>query len=172
VNASTTDTELPDAVSRRLPFPEAAALFNSALGAVIITAAATGHVEDAGQGLPWLASFLVTPFALHDPTRLSLPRDIRTSMASWLAQNPLLGDEFGRHANLLAPTTRRAIRYALGSGMVSLDSTRLTPVGKIRGMSGVKGAALRTYYAAGRLAGRWIARTDVLTAYSILGVKL
>jgi hypothetical protein len=172
VNIGAADTDRAAGVGRRLPFPEAAALFNPALGALILTAAAAGHVEDTGRGLPWLASFLVTPFALHDPTRLSLPRSIRTSMTSWLAQNPLLGDEFNRNANVLAPTTRKAIRYALRSGMVSLDSARLTPVGNIRGMSGAGGASVRIYYAAGRLAGRWIARTDVLTAYSILGVKL
>jgi hypothetical protein len=166
-----TDAELSAAVSRRLPFPEAAALFNPALGALIITAAAAGHFEDSERGLPWLASFLVTPFVLHDPTRLSLPRDVRTSMASWLAQNPLLGDQFGMHANLLAPATRRAIRYALRSRMVRLDSTRLTSVGSVRGLSGTRGTALRPYYAASRLTGRWIAKTDVLTAYSILGVR-
>jgi ABC-3C biological conflict system middle component len=172
MTVGTTHTELPAAVSRRLSFPEAAALFNPALGALIITAAAVGHVEGSEQGLPWLGSFLVTPFVLHDPTRLSLPRNIRTSMASWLAQNPLLGDEFGKHANLLAPTTRRAIRYALRSGIVSLEATRLTPGGRVRGLSGTRGEELRAYYAAGRLVGRWIATADVLTAYSILGVRL
>ena len=173
MTVDSTDTAEPTtAASRRLAFPEAAALFNPALGAMIVTAAAAGHVEDARRGLPWLASFLVTPFVLHDPTRQELPRSIRTGMAAWLMQNPLLADQFGRHANLLAPTTRRAIRYALRSGMMSLDSARLTPVGAIRGLSGARGAELRTYYAAARLVGRWLAKTDVLTAYSILGVKL
>ena len=160
------------AVPKRFPFPEATALFNAALGAVIMSAAATGHVEDSGSGLPWLASFLITPFVLHDTTRMSLPRDIRTSMASWLSRNPTIRDDFGRHANLLAPITRKGIRFALRSGMMNLDNARLYPIGRIRGISGDSGTEVRAYYAAARLAGRWMARTDVLTAYSLLGVKL
>lgn len=71
-------------------FPEAAALFNPALGAVIIHFAARGHADDSGAGMPWLAAFLVMPFALHQPTRSTLPRDIRTSMASWVTVHPVL----------------------------------------------------------------------------------
>ena len=159
-------------IGRRFPFPEATALFNPALSALIISATVAGHAEDAGSGLPWLASFLIAPFVLHDPTRESLPRDIRTSMAAWLSRNPLIRDSFDRHAHVLAPITRRAIRFALRSGIMGLEDARLTPIGGIRGMSGSSGAELRPYYAAGRLTGRWLARTDVLTAYSLLGVKL
>lgn len=157
---------------RRLPFPEVTALFNPALGAIILSAAAAGHVEDSESGLPWLASFLVTPLVLHDPTRSVLPQTIRTSMASWLSRNPVIRDGFSRRANALAPVTRGAIRFALRVGMMSLDSSRLTPVGRPRGLSGNRGADVRSYYAAARLTGRWLARTDVLTAYSLLGVKL
>jgi len=165
-------TEVAVAVPRRLPFPEATALFNPALGALIMSAAASAHAEDSGSGLPWLASFLITPFVLHDPTRISLPRDVRTSMAAWLSRNQVIRDDFGRRANVLAPITRTAIRFALRSGLLSLDAARLTPIGRIRGMSGASGAEVRAYYSAARLAGRWMARTDVLTAYSLLGVRL
>jgi len=159
-------------LARRIPFPEAAALFNGPLGSIILTAAALGHVEDVGRGLPWHGAFLVMPFTLHDPTRLSLPRDVRSSMASWLSQHPVLADQFDGHAHRLAPVTRRAIRYAMRSRMLNLDSGMLVPAGPIRGASGVRAAQVRPYIAAGRLTGRWLAKTDVLTAYSILKVRL
>lgn len=165
-------TDSPALTRRRLPFPEAAALFNPALGALLITGAAEGYGQDATLGLPWLASFLVTPFVLHDPTRLSLPRDIRTSMASWVTYNPVLRDQFSIHANSLAPATRRGIRYALRAGVLNLSSARLTPLGATRGLSSARGGSIRTYYTASRLVGRWLAQTDVITAYSILGVRL
>jgi Family of unknown function (DUF6521) len=162
-------TEFP---RQRFPFPEAAALFNPALGSIIIRSAASGHEEESGLGLPWLASFLVMPFALHDPTRISLPQNTRTSMATWISRNPAIADSFARNAAALAPSTRRAIRFSLHSGTVNLESSRLSPAGRLRGLSGSKGLELRIYVAAARLAGRWIARTDVLTAYNLLGVKV
>jgi hypothetical protein len=165
------DVGLVVRTSRRLPFPEVAALFNPALVATLIYAAAEGFGEDnEHQGLPWLAAFLVLPFAIHDQTRLSLPRDIRTSVSAWAVQNPLLKDQFGTHANSMAPATRAGIRCALRTGVLRLTSTNLTPAGQIRGITGKRGANIRPYYAAGRLVGRWVARTDVLTTYSILGV--
>lgn len=170
INPGTADTSAGP--PRRFPFPEVTALFNPALGAMILSAAAAGHAEESDSGLPWFAAFLVIPFVLHDPTRESLPRDIRTSLAAWLARNPVIRDEFDRHANALAPITRRAIRFALRSGMMNLDATRLTQARRIRGLSGASGAEVRPYYSAARLVGRWMARTDVLTAYSLLGVRL
>lgn len=167
------DAELAVRTNRRLPFPEVTALFNPALAATLIYAAAEGFGEDnQQQGFPWSAAFLVLPFAIHDPTRLSLPRDIRTSVSSWAVQNPLLKDQLGAHANSLAPATRAGIRCALRAGVLRLTSTTLVPDAQVRGISGKRGANIRPYYAAGRLVGRWIARTDVLTTYSILGVKL
>lgn len=160
------------AAGSRLPFPEVAALFNPPLGAIVLAAAAIGHMEDAGSGLPWLASFLVTPFAFHDPTRLALPRGIATNLGAWIGEHRVLGDQFGRHAQVLAPTTRAAIRYALRSGMITLASATLTASGPVPGITGNRAADIREYYRAGRLAGRWLARTDVVTAYSILGVAL
>jgi hypothetical protein len=156
----------------RLPFPEATALFNPALGSIIIAAAAEGHVEDSGRGLPWFGSFLVTPFVLHDPTRVALPPNIRTTLAAWLSRNPVIRDDFSRRANALAPVTRRSIRFGLRAGIMNLEAGQLVPVRRIRGLSGNSGADIRAYYAAARLTGRWMARVDVLTAYNLLGVKL
>jgi hypothetical protein len=170
IDGSTAGLTTP--LPRRLPFPEATALFNPALGAIIMSAAAAGHVEESGSGLPWLASFLITPLVLHDPTRASLPRDVRTSMATWLSRNPIIRDDFGRHANVLAPITRGAIRFAIRSGMMSLSVGHLIPIAPIRGISSSRGVGVRAYYVAARLSGRWMAKLDVLTAYSLLGVKL
>jgi hypothetical protein len=150
-------------------FPEAAALFNPALGAVIVNFAARGHLDDAGAGLPWLAAFLAVPLALHPPTRDSLPRDIRTSMASWAADHPVLRDGFNRRASALAQTTRDGLRFALRTGVLALDSARLVPTTEIQRPAST--GELRSCVDAARLCGRWIARTDLVTAYQLLGVR-
>jgi hypothetical protein len=150
-------------------FPEAAALFNPALGSVIINFAARGHADDSGDGLPWLAAFLVIPLALHPPTRDSLPRDIRTSMASWVTAHPVLRDGFNLRVTALAQTTRDALRFALRTGVVALESSRLVPATEMRRPAGR--GELRSCTDAARLGGRWMARTDLVTAYQLLGVR-
>jgi Family of unknown function (DUF6521) len=150
-------------------FPEAAALFNPALGAVILNFAAQGHVDDSGAGLPWLAAFLAVPLALHPPTRDSLPRDIRTSMASWVTAHPVLRDGFNLRTAALAQITREALRFALHARVVALESTRLVPVTRIQRPTSRD--ELRSCVDAARLFGRWMARTDLVTAYQLLGVR-
>jgi hypothetical protein len=169
-----TDTPLPNAGidEPRFPgfrFPEAVALFNPALGAAIINFAAWGHIEDSDAGLPWMAAFLVMPFSLHQPTRDSLPRDIRTSMGSWVMEHPVLRDGLNLRSAMLASITRDAVRFALRRRLVVLESSRLVPAERILRPS-ARGE-LRSCVDAARLCGRWIARTDVVTAYQFLGVR-
>ena len=166
------DTRRPTSAFRSFLFPEAAALFNPALGAAIICSAAAGHLEDAGAGLPWLGAFLAMPFAVHQPTRDSLPRDIRTTLPAWVSQNPVIRDGFGRRAAALVPMTRDAMRFAIRKRLVALDSSRIVPLQDLRVPRPGEGRELRACLTAARLSGRWMARTDLVTAYNLLGVRV
>lgn len=158
-------------LQRRVRFPEATALFNPALGTVVLASAAAGYRRETGLDLPWLAGFLVTPFALHEATRASLPPSIRTSLAAWASANPVLRDGFGSRFTILAPVTQRAIRFALRSGVMTITAARLRVVHAPQPVGSNASFELVACARAGRLCGRWLGRTDLPTAYSMLGVR-
>jgi hypothetical protein len=155
----------------RVRFPEATALFNPALGTVVLASAVAGYRQETGSDLPWLGAFLVTPFALHEETRMSLPPSIRTSLAVWASTHPVLRDGFGHRFAMLTPVTRRAIRFSLRSGVMTMAETRLRVVHAPRPVGSNASAELAACARAGRLCGRWLGRTDLPTAYSMLGVR-
>jgi hypothetical protein len=147
------------------------ALFNPALGASILAIAADGHLEDSGQGLPWIAGFLVMPFALHQPTRESLPANIRTSLSAWVSANPLLRDGLSGRVSLLAPRTREALRFGLRNGIIAFESSRLVSGTRVRRSTKGAGNELKACTASARLCGRWFAQTDLNTVFTLLGVN-
>lgn len=64
------------------PFEEEA-LFNPAFLALVVRDAAAEHMKRSeGQGLPTMLAYLMTPLALHGPTRRSLPNNVRAQMGS------------------------------------------------------------------------------------------
>ncbi|MGG8372343.1 three component ABC system middle component [Streptomyces lividans] len=50
--------------------------------------------------LPLPSSFLVLPLVLPPDSRAALPRDVRTPLASWLADNPI---QRARHTRTAPP---------------------------------------------------------------------
>jgi hypothetical protein len=70
--------------------PEAAALLNPALLAAISAAAASQYERASDEAMPWPLTFLVAPLVLHRGTREALPRDTRTHLPAWVADNPVI----------------------------------------------------------------------------------
>src|SRR4051794_37743374 len=63
--------------------PEAMALFNEIFTSELLVNACWAKEQDSGAGLTWPAAFLVLPLALHPPTRETLPRSPRVTLAAW-----------------------------------------------------------------------------------------
>lgn len=97
-----------------------AAMFNPALIAVIIAAAANQYEETCEFAMPWPLSFLVTPMVLHAPTREALPRTSRTSLAKWVSDNAVLSAGFPARASYMGPTVREGVRFGLREQMFAL----------------------------------------------------
>jgi hypothetical protein len=90
-------------------------------------------------------------------------------MASWVTAHPVLRDGFNPRTVLLASTTRDALRFALRTRLVTLESSNIVPGERVRRPRA--NGELRACVTAARLYGRWMARTDAVTAYQLLGVR-
>jgi hypothetical protein len=105
--------------------PEEQALLNPAFCAVLLWHSAVGHASVAGTDLSFEEAFLVLPCVLHQDTRENLPRDTRTSIPVWLAENPLAQQGIARRARSLALYTRQAILFGGRHGLFHLVAGRL-----------------------------------------------
>lgn len=101
---------------------ELASLINPAFGALILNAAALGHIKETETGMPFIASFLVLPAILHKDTRVSLPRTLRTKMHSWVADHGEIRAGFSSRARSIVPYTREALFFGANQRLLTLDN--------------------------------------------------
>jgi hypothetical protein len=80
---------------------EERALLNPAFCSCLLWQAAVGYESTMKEPLPFDISFLVLPLVLHRATRESLPNSIRTSLATWLDENPLSRSQIADNARVL-----------------------------------------------------------------------
>ena len=85
---------------------EEAYLFNPAFCCITLSVAMRGYASVRDGGLPFRLAFMLLPIVLHKPTRESLPRDTRTSMAAWLQANSEARVLFYERLVSLKPHTR------------------------------------------------------------------
>lgn len=109
---------------RERPIEERAAL-NPALIATLVAQASAGHMQETEQGMPFWLSYLVVPAVLHAETRSALPSSVRTSLASWTADNPLARASVQRLVGPFAPYVQEGVLLGLRSGALRLDGTSL-----------------------------------------------
>ncbi|MFF4599439.1 three component ABC system middle component [Amycolatopsis sp. NPDC001319] len=151
--------------------PEALALFNPA-----ITGAALGYAVESYQGanidgLPFFFSFLILPFTLNPELRKSVGASSRRTLASWSVSNPALHAQYPHIAEILVPTTRRALRYCLRYDLLEVRNASLHVKRRLRRVNRSHPDELREIVSAARTCGKWFASTDIVTAFSLLGVK-
>ena len=151
--------------------PEAVALFNEALTSELLVNSAWAKEQDSGTGLSWPACFLILPLALHPPTRESLPRSPSVTLAAWAVRNAAISQGIGPRVATMAGPTKRALRFGLRSGRLTLSGTDLLATSRPRNpntreWSDELTAAVR----AARLSGRWFRGIDVYTAFNLLGI--
>lgn len=95
-------------------------LLNPGFCAVLLWHAAQGYAAERSTPMAIELSFLVLPFVLHRETRASLPRNITTSLPTWLAEHPLVRTRLGERAATLRPFTREALIFGGAHGLLSL----------------------------------------------------
>lgn len=155
---------------------EERALLNPGFCANLLWHAANGYARDSDNALSFEESFLVLPFVLHRPTRETLPRSIRTSLAVWLDENPLARGRVASRACVLVPFTKEALMFGAVHGLIRLDKGSVWAVAAWKrsvnrtlteASDEVKGCAKRATFI-----GNWFARAgSAATVLALIGVR-
>lgn len=155
--------------------PEAAALLNPAFGAYILSHSAAAYAAAATESeahLPWPSAFLVLPLVLPPDSRRALPRDTRTQLAGWLADNTMIRAAFPQRAPALHAYTQGCIRFGIHHGTLALTGGGLRATRKpVKPESSQPADEAATCVRAAVLVGRWFAATDTATLFTLLGVR-
>lgn len=104
---------------------EERALLNPGFCATLLWHAAHGYARVSDGALSFEESFLVLPLVLHRETREALPRDTRTSLATWLEDNPLARGRIASRARLLVSVTKEGLTFGGVHGFIQLNRGRL-----------------------------------------------
>jgi len=154
--------------------PEQARLLNPAFIGATIWSCARGYVGIDERGLPYALAFVAVPIVLHKATREDLPSTTRTSMASWLGENPRALVGFADRARALVPLVKEAILFASNGAMVSFHEGRLIAADRPRSMAGFEREAtdeVKACIKKAELVGKWFARSgDYTTVAALWGV--
>ena len=154
---------------------EVAYLLNPPFVASVLAAATNGYTQVVPSGMPVALAFVIVPVVLHKPTRLSLPTTIRTSLATWLGQNPTARAILADRGGALSSFVREALLFGLIRGAFTLRSDGALS-------ASVNETSLRTFLrsvseeSAGcindaRFVGRWFANAgSVGTVLALWGV--
>ncbi|WP_405785698.1 three component ABC system middle component [Streptomyces sp. NBC_01367] len=151
--------------------PISAVMLNPALITAVLATAAQGYDKETKQGMPWTLAFIVAPMVLHQPTRLALPTSIRTHLATWAGQHPVVRAGFPARAKALVEPVKEGTRFGLAHQALAID-----PEGRLRATfrrpRGVKPPIeLDQILRKAALAGRWLAKADSpTTVFAVLGV--
>jgi hypothetical protein len=155
------------------PFEEEA-LFNPALLALVVHAAATDHAARAsGRTMPTALAYVIAPLALHGPTRRSLPGNVTAQMVEWVRAHPEARIELPARARALRPLVSAGLRLALThslltarDGTVEASALRRRP----RGMA--RSDEVDECLAKAQFLGRWFSeQPDWTTAMAWWGLR-
>ncbi|MFI7368213.1 three component ABC system middle component [Streptomyces sp. NPDC050149] len=150
--------------------PATDAMYNPALIACLLSAAAGTHLKRASSGLPVALSFIVTPMALHRDTRQALTATtVRTHLRTWAERNPMVRVGFPERAQDLVPVVRQGLRFALRHHILGLNGDMLLPQGRLPHRI-PEHPELEDILRTSRLLGRWLAVNDPAAVFALLGV--
>jgi hypothetical protein len=135
-----------------------------------------GYASERNKPMAIELSFLVLPFVLHRETRDSLPRNITTSLPTWLAEHPIVRTRLGERASTLRSFTREALIFGGTHSLLSLgqDGIRANAEMKKRVAAGLKPTSDEVRECAKRaeFLGRWLERSGgTETVMALLGVR-
>ena len=104
---------------------EERSLLNPCFCSMLIWHAARAYQSESDRSISLEEAFLVLPIVLHHGTRGRLPRGVRTSLAVWVQENPLIRGRFADRAKALVPYSREALLFAGIRGFLRFDGGRV-----------------------------------------------
>lgn len=151
-------------------------LLNPGFCATLLWHAAQGYGSERSTPMAVELSFLVLPFVLHLETRESLPRNITTSLPTWLAEHPIVRTRLGERAATLRSFTREALVFGGSHRLLSLgqDGVRANAEVKKRVNAALKLSSDEVRECAKRaeFLGRWLEKAGgTETVMALLGVR-
>lgn len=153
---------------------ESARLLNPAFLGVLLWHVAGAYASASGKPQPYPLSFLAAPIILHAGTRESLPATTRTSLVSWLGENPKAIAGFAERAVALAPLVKEAILFSSSSGLLAVQESRILAEARPRSMAAFeRGSSSEVTVCVKKSAfvGRWFALAgDYTTVMALWGV--
>ena len=153
---------------------EQARLLNPAFVGTLLWSCARAYRSTADQPQPYALSFLVAPVVLHKSTRESLPTTTRTSLVSWVGENPRVIVGFAERARSLVPLVKEAVLFASNGGLLQVHESRVVAEAKPRSMAGFEREASAEVKACSKKAeflGKWFALSgEYTTVMTLWGV--
>jgi ABC-3C biological conflict system middle component len=156
--------------------PEEKALLNPSFCATLLWHAALGYTDASNGSLSFEESFLVLPFVLHRETREALPRNIRTSLAVWLDNNPLARGQVVTRARLLVRFTKEGLLFGGVHGFIRIEEgwVRANEMWKqaVNGSLRESSDEVRRCTKKAEFLGKWIAMAgSKQTVLALMGVR-
>ena len=153
---------------------EQARLLNPAFIGALLWSCAQSYRETAVQAQPYALSFLAAPVVLHKSTRESLPATTRTSLVTWVGENPKVVVGLPERARSLVPLVKEAVLFASNGGLLQVRESHVAAEDRPRTMARFEREASDEVKACLRKAkflGKWFALSgDYTTVMALLGV--
>jgi hypothetical protein len=151
-------------------------LLNPGYCANLLWHATRGHASFDDTALAFEETFLVLPLVLDRRTREALPRDTRTSLATWLEGNPLARGRIASRAQLLAEFTKEALLFGGVYGLLSISEGQVVGVDAWRNAvrKSLRGSSDEVRETAKRaeFVGKWFAHAGAAaTVLALIGVR-
>lgn len=155
---------------------EVANLLNPAFTGAALRIAVSGYFREAKVGMPFELAFLVFPFALHEATRIRLPRAVSTLFHTWLQENRDVVVQFPERTRSLVPFTKEAIVFACQRRILAVDEDGSLHPGDetLKKLPSYKAVSDEIKEALNRaeFVGRWFALSGTpVTILTLLGVR-
>ncbi|MFJ6900567.1 three component ABC system middle component [Streptomyces hokutonensis] len=149
--------------------PLGAAMYNPALIACLLCAAAGAYKRHTPAGMPLALSFVIVPLALHRGSRDAFPATTSTHLSKWVERHPVVRTGFPDRAQALVDSVRQGLRFALRHRILELHEDALLPSAALPAKA-AEYPELDDILRIGRLLGRWLAKDDTATVFALLGV--
>lgn len=144
-------------------------MYNPALIACLLSTAAAAYKRQVSSGMPLALCFIIAPLALHRGTRQNLPTTTSIHLSTWVERNPTVRAGFPDRAQALVDPVRQGLRFALRHQILELRGDTLLPQTRLSAKA-PEHPELNDILRIGRLLGRWLAKNDTATVFSLMGV--
>lgn len=158
-------------------------LLNPAFCSIALWHLARGYQTEAAvlrsnsDGLPFVLAFVGASLVLRGQTREQLPRNITSSLATWVSDNPLERSAVAKGVVVLRETVREALMFGAQHGLLSLDGLKIeaenASMKKIKVYLRASSEDVRDCMHQAMFAGRWLCKAGAPpTVLALLGVNI